>query len=153
MHRVKATAFGALIASATIAIHPALALADGATHIEVSIAGAVFPCPNATYTVVSGTIKEVFREGESRSGNAMFTVTDVPQNVVLVDEAGARYTMRGAIWFGGATNDNTGAEVVTATHNLLIVSRGGGVAASIHLIERFRDGVLVSHDFGTCELP
>ena len=88
----------------------------------------------------------MIREGESASGNQMFTLTDIPQHVVLVDENGATYTMRGATWFGGATNDNTGAEVVTATHNLEIIARAGGVADSIRLIERLRDGQLISHE-------
>jgi hypothetical protein len=43
--------------------------------------------------------------------------------------------------------------VITATHNLEIIARGGGVADSIRLIERLRDGQLISHEFGTCELP
>jgi hypothetical protein len=35
---------------------------------------------------------------------------------------------------------------------LNIVARGGGgVADSLRLVEIFRDGVLVSHEFGTCE--
>jgi hypothetical protein len=125
MRPVKAAAYGTLIASATAAIDSSLAFAGGATHDEFDIAGAVFPCPDATYTVVSGTIKEVFQEVESHSGNRMFTVTDVPRNVVLVDQTGARYTQRGATWFGGVTNDNAGAEVIAATHSLLIVTRGG----------------------------
>jgi hypothetical protein len=127
------------------------ASASGATHIEFSIVGDVAACPDATYTVVSGSVKEVFQEVESASGNRMFTVTDIPQHVVLVDEDGATYTLRGAIWFGGVTNDNTGAELITATHNFEVIARGGGVADSVRLIERFRDGELISHEFGTCE--
>src|SRR3954454_19191840 len=98
----------------------------------------------------SGLIAEVVREGESRSGNIMFTVTDVPRHVVLTDAAGATYSLRGATWIGGATNDQTGAEVITATHMLNIVGQGG-VADSLRLVEILRDGVLVSHEFGTCE--
>ena len=82
----------------------------------------------------------------------MFTVTDTPRHVVLVDETGATYSRRGATWFGGVTNDHTGAQVITATHNLEIVGRGG-LADSIRLIERFRKGELISHEFGSCELP
>ncbi|HEV8652267.1 MAG TPA: hypothetical protein VG276_23455 [Actinomycetes bacterium] len=95
----------------------------------------------------------MLQEVQSQSGNRMFTLTDTPQHVVLVDQQGATYTMRGAVWFGGVTNDNTGAEVITATHNLLIIARGGGVADSVHLVERFRDGELITHEFGTCQLP
>jgi hypothetical protein len=141
---------GVLLATAAIVAQLATVQAAGAIHVEFSIAGDTLACPDATYTVQSGSIREVVREGESGSGNTMFTVTDVPHHVVLTDAAGATYSLRGAIWFGGATNDRTGAEVITATHMLTIVGRGG-VADSIRLVEIFRDGVLVSHEFGTCE--
>jgi hypothetical protein len=80
----------------------------------------------------------------------MFTITDVPTHVVLTDDSGATYSLRGAIWIEGATNDQTGAEVITATHMLTIVGQGG-VADSTRLAGIFRDGVLVSHEFGTCQ--
>jgi hypothetical protein len=122
----------------------------GAGHAQFSIAGDVVSCPVATFTVLSGSIKEVFQEVTTPSGNSMFTVTDVPLHVVITDEHGTRYGLHGATWFGGVTIDSTGAEVLTATHNLEIVTSGGGVAASVRLIERFRDGELISHEFGTC---
>jgi len=83
----------------------------------------------------------------------MFTVTDVPQHVIITDEAGATYSLHGATWFGGVTKAQTGSELLTATHNLEVVARGGGVVDSIRLMERFRDGVLISHEFGTCVPP
>jgi hypothetical protein len=141
---------GVLLATAAIVAQPATVQAAGAIHVEFSIVGDTLACPDATYTVQSGSIREVVRAGQSGSGNTMFTVTDVPHHVVLTDAAGATYSLRGAIWFGGATNDQTGAEVITATHMLTIVGRGG-LADSIRLVEIFRDGVLVSHEFGTCE--
>jgi hypothetical protein len=150
MNRIRILGYGALLAIASLVAVPAAALADGATHDEYSIAGTVFACPDATYTVQSGTVKEVRQEVQSQSGNQMVTVTETPQHVVMVDQQGATYTMRGAIWFGGVTIDNTGAELITATHNLEIIARGGGVADSIRLVERFRDGELISREFGTC---
>src|SRR5215213_1875446 len=105
---------GALLATAAIVAQLATVQAAGAIHVEFSIAGDTLACPDATYTVQSGSIREVVREGESGSGNTMFTVTDVPHHVVLTDAAGATYSLRGAIWFGGATNDRTGAEVSDA---------------------------------------
>jgi hypothetical protein len=150
MKRISLLACGALLAIAALVVAPGAALAAGATHEEFSIAGEVSACPNATYTVQSGTIKSVLQEVQSQSGNRLFTVTETPQHVVIVDEQGATYTMRGAIWFGGVTIDNTGAELITATHNLEVIARGGGVADSIRLVERFRNGELISHEFGTC---
>jgi len=150
MKRITVLACGALLAIAALVTAPGAALAAGATHEVFSIAGDVSVCPDATYTVQSGTIKSVLQEVQSQSGNRMFTVTETPQHVVIVDEQGATYTMRGAIWFGGVTIDNTGAELITATHNLEVIARGGGVADSGRLVERFRNGELISHEFGTC---
>ena len=153
MIRYQQLIWGAALGVATALASSAPAAGSGATHNEFNIAGAVFPCPHATFTVQSGTIFETMREGTSSSGNQMFTVTDVPRRVVLTDEAGATYAMHGATWFGGVTKDKTGAEIVTATHNLEIVAPGRGVVASVRLMERLRDGVLISHEFGTCQLP
>jgi len=153
MKLAHAIGYGALLTAATLIAQPGPALAAGATHAEYSIVGVVLPCPDETYTVLSGSIREVLQEVQSSSGNQMFTVTDTPHHVVLVDESGATYALHGATWFGGATNDNTGAELITATHNLEIIARGGGVANSIRLMERFRNGELISHEFGSCDLP
>jgi hypothetical protein len=100
--------------------------------------------------LASGSITEVTQDITTPSGNRMFTITDTPHRVVLVDETGATYTLRGATWFGGVTHDMTGAELLTATHNLEVIARGGGVADSVRLIERFRNGELISHEFGSC---
>jgi hypothetical protein len=56
----------------------------GTTHESFDVTGAVFPCPNHTYTVTSGVIKEVFHESVDANGITHFTVTDTPSNVRLV---------------------------------------------------------------------
>lgn len=140
-----------LLAALAIGAPPSSSAAAGATHTEFSIAGETAVCPRATYTIESGSILEVLQSVTSASGNQMFTSTDVPRHVVLTDQLGATYSMRGATWFGGVTIDNTGAVVITATHNLEVVARGQGVVDSVRLIERFRNGDLISHEFGTCE--
>jgi hypothetical protein len=150
MSNIRPIALFVALAAGTL-IQPSPAAAAGASHTEFSIAGEVAVCPVATFTVLSGSIRETAQEVTSPSGNTMFTITDVPVHVVLTDENGNRYALHGATWFGGVTIDNTGAEIITATHNLEIVTRGGGVAASVRLIERFRNGELISHEFGTCE--
>jgi hypothetical protein len=126
-----------------------LPLAAGAatTHDSFDVTGTVFPCPTHTYTVTSGEIKEVMHESVDASGTTHFTVTDTADHVRLVDEDGNVYSLRGTIWFGGR-ND----EILTATHMFNIVGRGG-VSDSIRLVERFRNGQLISRDFGSCELP
>ena len=117
------------------------------THDSFDVTGSVFPCPTHTYTVTSGAIKEVAHESVDATGTTHFTVTDTPDRVSLVDEDGNLYSLTGAIWFGGR-ND----EILTATHMLNIVGRGG-VSDSIRLVEQFRNGQLISRDFGSCELP
>src|SRR4051812_6955856 len=116
------------------------------THESFDVTGTVFPCPTHTYTVTSGAITEVMHESADASGTTHFTVTDTPDYVRLVDEDGNAYSLTGAIWFGGRDD-----EILTATHMLNIVGRG--VSDSIKLVERFRNGQLISHDFGSCELP
>ena len=124
-----------------------LAASAATTHDSFDVVGTVFPCPTHTYTITSGAIKEVMHESVDASGTTHFTVTDTPDHVTLVDEDGNVYSLRGAIWFGGR-ND----EILTATHMFNIVG-SGGVSDSIRLVERFRNGQLISRDFGTCELP
>jgi hypothetical protein len=147
MRRVPSV-FLIAIVGAVVAASP---VAAEASHDEFSIVGEVAACPARTYTVVSGTINEVTQTNLTPSGNQMLTITDTPRHVVLVDQTGATYALRGATWFGGVTKDDTGAQIITATHNLEIVARGGGVVDSIRLIERFRNGQVISHEFGTCE--
>ena len=151
MSIIRPVALVVVLAAGTLIQLSPPAAAAGANHAEFSIAGDVVSCPVATFTVLSGSIREVVQEVTTPSGNTMFTITDVPVHVVITDEHGTRYALHGATWFGGVTTDNTGAEILTATHNLEVVTRGGGVAASVRLIERFRDGELISHEFGTCE--
>jgi hypothetical protein len=117
------------------------------TRESFDVTGAVFPCPTHTYTITSGAITSIMHENVDATGTTHFTVTETPDRVSLVDENGNTYSLRGAIWFGGR-ND----EILTATHMLNIVGRGG-VADSIRLVEQFRNGQLISRDFGSCELP
>ena len=141
----------ALLISALALLAPMSALASSpAQHFTEDIAGGFLPCPDNVYTITSGTIETVLHEAVAASGNTSFTVTETPRHVVLEDAAGNVYSLRGAIWFGGASNSNTGAELITATHMLQIVNAGGGVADSIRLVERFRNGELISFEFGSC---
>ena len=124
-----------------------LAASAATTHESFDVTGAVFPCPTHTYTVTSGAIKEVAHVSVDASGRNHFTVTETPDHVRLVDEDGNVYSLRGAIWFGGRAD-----QILTATHMFNIVG-GGGVSDTIKLVERFRNGQLISRDFGSCELP
>jgi hypothetical protein len=124
-----------------------VAASAGTTHESFDVTGTVFPCPSHTYTITSGAINEVMHESVDANGITHFTVTDTPSNVRLVDESGSVYSLRGATWFGGRAD-----QILTATHSFNIVGRGG-VSDTIKLIERFRNGELISRDFGSCGLP
>jgi hypothetical protein len=117
------------------------------THESFDVTGFVFPCPTHTYTVTSGAIKSVEHVSVDANGINHFTVTETPDHVRLVDENGSVYSLRGAIWFGGRAD-----QIITATHMFNIVG-AGGVSDSIKLVERFRNGELISRDFGSCQLP
>ena len=124
-----------------------LAASAATTHESFDISGFVFACPAHTYVVTSGAISIVMHESVDANGINHFTETEVPKNVVLVDEAGKRYSLVGAVWFGGRAD-----QILTATHMFNIVG-SGGVSDTIKLVERFRNGELISRDFGSCELP
>jgi len=136
---------GLIVVAAALAL-PVAASAD-TTRVSFDVTGTVFPCPTHTYTVTSGSITHLMHESVDATGTTHFSVTDTPDNVILVDEDGNVYSLRGAIWFGGRNDD-----ILTATHMLNIVGRGG-VSDSIRLVERFRNGQLISRDFGSCVLP
>jgi len=120
--------------------------AVGATaHDSFDVAGTVFACPTHTYTITSGAIVIVAHDNVDATGTTHFTFTQTTSDVQVIDEDGNAYAIRGTIWFGGRDD-----EILTATHMLNIVGRGG-VADSIKLVERFRNGELISHEFGSCE--
>jgi hypothetical protein len=127
---------------------PLAASAAPAPHDSFEVTGTVFPCPTHTYTITSGTLKIVTHTTEAASGNTHFTATTTPNHVSLVDENGTVYSLSGAIWFAGDSEE----ELLTAIHMLNIVGPGG-VSDSFRLVERFRFGELITFDFGSCELP
>lgn len=144
---------GAVLGSA-IALTAPPALAAGAIHEQENVVGDVFECATTTYTVTSGTLKAVFHEGSSASGNFNFTGTLTPQHVVLVDEEDNVYRVAGAVWFGATGNaqQETGQETFTA--HLNIVAEGGGVVDRVAQTGHFDfEGNGFFFDKGTCILP
>ena len=100
---------------------PLAASAAPAHHDSFDVTGTVFPCPTHTYTITSGTLKIVTHTTEAASGNTHFTATTTPNHVSLVDENGTVYSLSGAIWFAGDSEE----ELLTAIHMLNIVGPGG----------------------------
>jgi hypothetical protein len=146
-----ALALGALCAMGV----PTISAASPAVHSEEDVTGDVLVCETATYTIISGTIKIAFHEGESASGNANVTGTLTPQDVIAVDEDGNLYRLRGAFWFGATGNAQQGTFQATDTGKLQVIAQGSGTVDSVN--ETFHitvvNGNLKEFDFGTCQEP
>jgi hypothetical protein len=154
MRYFATTSMAGVVLGTSLALAACPAVAAGAIHEEESVVGDVIECETTTYTVTSGTLKAVFHEGESASGNFNFTGTLTPQHVTLVDEDGNSYRLAGAVWFGATGNaqQETGQETFTAYLNIL--AAGGGVVDTVAQTGHFDfegDGFLF--DKGTCILP
>jgi hypothetical protein len=125
-----------------------------AIHFTEGVTGAAILCGDTTYHAVSGELAFTLHEGQSASGNQNFTVTTVPRNVVLQDEAGNLYSLRGVEWAGATGNANTGGFQATFTGKFQIVSQGGGTVDSVNVVFHASPNEnLYSFDFGTCVAP
>lgn len=133
---------------------PTFAGAAPAIHFTEDVTGAAILCGDTTYHAVSGELAFTLHQGETPSGNQNFTVTTVPRNVVLQDEAGNLFTLRGVEWVGNTGNANTGGFQVTFTGKFQIVSRGGGTVDSVNAVLHVSPNEnLFQFDFGTCAAP
>ena len=133
---------------------PTFAGAAPAIHFTEDVTGAAILCGDTTYHAVSGELAFTLHQGETPSGNQNFTVTTVPRNVVLQDEAGNLFTLRGVEWAGNTGNANTGGFQVTFTGKFQIVSPGGGTVDSVNAVFHVSPNEnLFKFDFGTCAAP
>jgi len=126
-----------------------------AEHFVEDVTGDTLVCASTTYTITSGSLKIVIHEGEAASGNTNITGTITPQKVVAEDPEGNVYSLRGAFWFGGASNAQQETQVFTDTAKLQVVSQGSGTVDSVNVtfhITSVNDNVK-AFDFGTCEEP
>lgn len=142
----------AVAAASLVLFGVSSAVAQPAVHFTQDVTGDTLQCGATTYTIVSGEIAIVIHEGQSASGNANFTTTITPRNVLLQDQEGNRYSLRGAIWFGATINANTGGVQATSTDKFQIVSQGGGTVDSVNAVEHVSpNGKEFFFDFGTCQ--
>jgi hypothetical protein len=141
----------ALVLAAAAAAYPASAAP--AEHFTEDVTGDVFVCDSAVYTATSGTLVSTFHSGESASGNTNFTGTLVVRRVVLEDDEGNVYSVRGAVWFGDTSNAQQGTAQGTFTAFLNIVSAGGGVVDTVRMVGHFGPNGEFFMDFGSCVLP
>jgi hypothetical protein len=132
------------------------AAAAAAVHDVEDITGEVLTCGATSYTITSGSIRLVFHEGASASGNTNFTGTVTLQGVTAVDAAGNVYSIRGAEWFGATENAQQGGTFqATFTGKLQVVAQGSGQVDSVNVVEHITSvsGNIKEFDFGTCVAP
>jgi hypothetical protein len=146
----------AAIASSAMLWFPAANLVSAnqpAMHFVEDVTGDVISCDEAEYTVVSGKIKIVIHFGEAANGNLNFTGTVTPIDVVLTDGTDT-FKIKGAEWFGGTLNANTGGEQATFTAKFQITGQGMGSVDSVNVTGHMSpNGNSFEFDFGTCDVP
>jgi hypothetical protein len=126
-----------------------------AQHSVENVTGEVLDCGSAQYTITSGSVKTVFHEGTSASGNTNFTGTITTQGIVAEDAAGTQYSIRGTEWFGATDNAQQGTFQATFTGQLQVVAAGAGRVDSVRVVQHitFVNGNVKEFDFGTCVAP
>jgi hypothetical protein len=126
-----------------------------AQHDVQDVTGDVLDCGSAQYTITSGSIKTVFHEGTSASGNLNFTGTVTAQAIVARDAAGNIYSIRGTEWFGSTENAQQGTFQATFTGQLQVVAKGSGRVDRVKVTEHITvvNGNIKEFDFGTCVAP
>jgi hypothetical protein len=131
------------------------AMASPAAHMVEDVTGDVLVCETTTYTIVSGEIKIAYHEDVSASGNFNVTGTITPQDVIVMDEEGNLYSLRGAGWFGSTGNAQQGTFQATDTAKLQVIAQGSGIVDSVNTTFHITsvNGNLKEFDFGTCEEP
>ena len=117
--------------------------------------GAVFTCPDASYTVTGGTVRSIFHDSIAANGSEHVTGTISPIGVTLTDgTTGTVYRLAGASWFGGNFSEVNGTYELTDTEFFNILGPSGGVVARVAGVEHMGSGGSnFSFSFGGCEAP
>lgn len=156
-HRIikLSAAAAAAIAIAGGSVTAALASGNaGSTQVTTfDPTGAQFTCPDATYTVLGGTVMQIAHDSLSPNGGEHVTGTIAPTGVTLTDGT-STYTLAGASWFGGNFDAATGTYEFTDTGFFNILGPSGGVVAKVATVEHSGSGGSnFSFDFGQCQEP
>lgn len=146
------SALGAIgLAAGAAVAAPAL---NDTQHLTEDVTGQVFTCAGGDLTIDSGSISIVQHENVDGQGIFHITATITPQDVVLSDAAGNRYSISGAQWFGGKAVSEDTPILFTDTEHFVIHSAGGGVYAKVQSVSHFsQNGASFSFDKGSCQPP
>ena len=159
MHRkaISLLALAGAVAAALVVALPAGAAGNaGTTQVtRFDPTGAVFTCPDATYTVLGGTIVSVFHDSLAGNGSEHVTGTISPIGVTLTDgTTDTAYRLAGASWFGGNLDFVNGKFEFSDTEFFNILGPSGGVVARVAGVEHSGSGGSnFSFAFGACEAP
>jgi hypothetical protein len=159
MHRkaLSLLAFAAAVALTLVVALPAGAAGNAGTTQVTTFdpTGAVFTCPNVSYTVLGGVIRSVFHDSFGANGSEHVTGTIAPIGVTLTDgTTDTVYTLSGASWFGGNFNYVNGKYEFSDTEFFNIIAPNGGVVAKVAGVEHMGTGASnFSFSFGACQAP
>ncbi len=135
------------------AVAPAVAN-QPAEHFELDVTGDQFDCGDTIYET-QGIVRATFHRGESKSGNANFTLALTPKNVIAVDTEDEENVVeiRGALREGGTFNAQQETEQFTSTGKLQFIDRGTGRVDNVNQTFHITtvNGNLKDFDFGTCD--
>jgi hypothetical protein len=157
MHR-KALSMLVLVAAVAVSLVVALPAGaagnSGTTQVTTfDPTGAVFTCPDATYTVLGGVVRSVMHDSFAGNGSEHVTGTIAPIGVTLTDGT-STYTLAGASWFGGNLNYVDGKYEFSDTEFFNIIAPDGGVVAEVAGVEHSGSGGSnFSFTFGACQPP
>src|ERR671935_2721486 len=147
----------AAVAAALVVALPASAAGNtGTTQVTTfDPTGAVFTCPDTSYTVLGGTVRSVFHDSFAANGSEHVTGTISPIGVTLTDGTTSTvYRLSGASWFGGNFNNVNGKFEFSDTEFFNILGPSGGVVARVAGVEHMgTGGSNFSFTFGQCEAP
>src|SRR5919206_3856304 len=149
----------ALAAAATalvVALPAGAAGSAGTTQVTTfDPTGAVFTCPDASYTVLGGTVRSVMHDSFAANGSEHVTGTIAPIGVTLSGGTTSTvYRLAGASWFGGNFNEGNGKFEFSDTEFFNILAPDGGVVAKVAGVEHMGSGGSnFSFTFGACQPP
>jgi len=116
--------------------------------------GAVFTCPNASFTVLGGTMRLVLHDSIAADGSEHATITRVPLGVTLSDGTTTSYRLVGANAADGNFDVVNGIDEFTDATFFNILAPDGGLVARVAVITHITSHSSgFSFTFGECQPP
>ena len=157
-HRPVATlaALGAIVSALVVAVSASAAGSAATTQVTTfDPTGAVFTCPDRSYTVLGGTVRFVSHDSTAADGSQHLRITRVPIEVTLSDGTTSTiYRLVGANSAGGNISVPSGRFEFTDVTLFNILAPNGGVVARVASVVHVSPGGRgFEFKFGECEAP